>query len=111
MSEETKAPDLGPDLLNDVTACPEQQQTTRSVERELKKLTNRLERDRVYSVFHLQVYAFNCYNTKNHDRSKTPDPFHVDYVAGGGRKEVPGGVQITIKALEHALSVLKKKVQ
>jgi hypothetical protein len=101
---------LGPDLLQNSEACLEQKQRTKQVERELKKMMNRLERDKVAAVFQLQVYAFNCSDRK-HDRSVAPHPFHLDYVGGGGRFDVPNSLQATIKALEHSLAELKKRVQ
>lgn len=102
-------PDGGPDILKDPDVCPERQKRTANVERELRKTSNRLERDKIASVFHVEVYAFNC-GDKRHEKDG-PDPFHIDYVAGGGRWEVPGALQASIRALEHALAELKKRVQ
>jgi hypothetical protein len=87
--------------------CFEQKQRAKQVEHELHKLANRLERDKVANIFHLQVFAFNC-DDKKHDK---PHTLHFDYVAGGGRLDVPNSLQTTIKALEHALAQLKKQVQ
>lgn len=104
---DTTGPDGNPDINKDPNACWEQKQRTRVVERELKKLSNRLERDKIAHVFHLQVFAFNCDDRKH----KEPDAFHMDYVAGTGHGEIPDSLYVTIRALEHALAELKKKVQ
>jgi len=106
---ETRGPDGQGELTKDLNVCPEQKHRTRAVEKELKKLGNRLERDRIASVFHLQLYAFNC-GDKRHE-SEGPHPMHIDYVAGGTRWDVPSSLQAAIRALEHALAELKKKVQ
>lgn len=104
---------VGPDgkgeLTQDPTVCSDQKKRTAFVEKELKKTANRLERDQVASVFHLQVYAFNCTNKEKHGNN--PAPLHVYYVAGGGRFDVPGALQSSIKALEHALAELKSRVK
>jgi hypothetical protein len=96
--------------LDGSEACFDQKQRTKAVERELRKTANRLERDKIASVFQLQVFAFNC-TDRRHDRAIAPDPFHCDYVAGGSRFDIPNSLQGTIKALEHALAELKKRVQ
>ncbi len=95
-----------PELTQDSTVCREQKQRTLQVEKELRKTSNRLERDKIAPVFQLTVYAFNC----GDERHKEPAAMHLDYVAGGG-VTVPGGLQTTIAALEHALAELKKRVQ
>ncbi len=98
----------GADLLENPEACTEQRQRTRAVEKELKRLTNRLERDKIASIFHMQVYGFNC-SDKRHSEKST---IHVDYVGGGtSRLEDAGAVQSVIHALEHALNELRKRVQ
>lgn len=96
-----------PELVQDPTVCREQKQRTLHVEREARKMDNRLERDKVATVFHLVAYAFNC----GDERHKEPGAMHLDYIAGGGRVTVPNSLQFTIKALEHALAELKKRVQ
>lgn len=89
--------------------CFEQKQRVKSVEKELHKMANRLERDKIASLFQLQVVAFNC----DDERHTEPNALHFDYVAGGGRVggDIPGALQAVIKSLEHALGELKKKVQ
>jgi hypothetical protein len=87
--------------------CFEQKQRVKSVEKELHKMANRLERDKIASLFQLQVVAFNC-DDKRHTE---PNALHFDYIAGGARHEVPGALQAVIKSLEHALAQLKQKVQ
>lgn len=90
--------------------CRDQQQRSQLVVQELKRTTRRLERDKVVSVFQVQVYAFNCTNRENHPKEHT-DPFHIDFIAEGGRMDVPGALQVSITALERALVELKKRVQ
>lgn len=87
--------------------CAEQAERTESVEHALKKMKRHLERDRIATVFSLHVCAFNCAN----QRHQLPDSFHCDYVAGGSGFEVPNSLEGTIKALEHALVELRKRVQ
>jgi hypothetical protein len=103
---EFAGPDGKPELLAAKSeACPDQKLRTKQVEREARRLVGHLKDDKIALIFQIQVYAFNC---ANHDEK---DKFHIDYVAGGGQWNVPGELQSTIRALEHALSELKKRVQ
>ena len=103
MSENATGAQGGADL--DHEACFEQKQRAKKVEKELRKMAGRLEQDKIASVFHLQVYGFQCEN-----RRHTGVVSHVDYVAGG-TGHLNNNVQVVIKALEHALSELRKRVQ
>ena len=96
-----------PEVTQDPNVCREQKQRTLQVEKESRKMANRLERDRVAQVFQLTVFAFNCDDA----RHKEPHTFHMDYCAGGGRFDVPNALQTVIKSLEHALAELKKRMQ
>ena len=110
MSENSESKELFAGPPEQQQVCRDQVQRTKFVEREHKRFAGRLERDKVAFVFGLTVYAFNCTDGR-HNLKETPHPFHLDYVAGGGHSEVPGAVQATIHALEHALAELKKRVQ
>lgn len=94
-------------MVNEV--CKDQRERTRFAEDELKRLARRLERDKVASIFQVQVYAFNC--TDPGCQKHGPHPFHLNYVAGGSRFDVPDALPNTIKALEHVVAELKKRVQ
>lgn len=99
-----------PELTQSPDVCPEQKRRTLFVEQEARRMANRMEDQHVASVFSVNVYAFNC-SDKRHDLKATPHPFHLDYIAGGGRLDVPGALNSTIRALEHCLAELKKRAQ
>ena len=85
--------------------CPTQRATTKYVDKELKRLTNRLAQNRVAVLVHLCVYAHNC------DGHGVKDLVHVDYVAGGGKEVVPGSLPSVINAVRHLLKTLEAKQQ
>jgi hypothetical protein len=85
--------------------CTNQRIATRYVDKEIKRLTSRMMQNRVAVLVNLCVYAHNC------DSHGTKDLVHIDYVAGGGRQEVPGSLPSVIKAIEHLLATLRAKTQ
>lgn len=88
------------------SGCNEQKQRARQVAHEAERLANRLERDKIAVLFQIQVYGFDC-SDASHEKAAS----HMDYTAGGGRLNVPGTLQVVIKALEHSLAALKAQVQ
>lgn len=99
-----------PELTQSTGVCSDQKKRTLFVEQESRRMNDKLEAQLVASVFSLHVYAFNC-DDKSHDRTVAPHPFHLDYIAGGGRFNIPGALNATIRALEHCIAELKKRAQ
>lgn len=97
---------MSDEKLNGVPAlCESQREKTLLVEAELKQLGKRLSRQRVAPVLTFVAYGFNC------DEHDVKGSFHLDYIAGGGRTDIPGSLQVAIVGIEHLLSELKSKVQ
>lgn len=85
--------------------CKEQKAKTLLVEAEQRRMLRRLQREKVVQILTLTVYAFNC---SEHD---VDGAVHLDFVAGSGRSDIPGSLQLSIDAAEQLLAHLKARLQ
>lgn len=100
MSEEKEGPDAKQEEV-----CSTQKEAAIRVEAELGQTQKRLLRAKIAPICTFAAYAFNC------DKHNVKDLCHFEWVAVGGKQEIPGSLQVVIQGLEHLLATLKEKVQ